>query len=411
MAATQAPVPDERADRHALAAFVVDNPDLERLEGLLAQFNIFDAFGMRRQELRHSDLLAFLLDPRQTHGLGDAFVTRLLQRVLMTSNLPSPAVSPVDLAVWSLDRLLVRREWHYIDLLLVDEEHRLVVIIENKTGSGEIPDQLKCYMKTVQKHYPGWKLLAFYLTPDGSLPTHEDYVPVGYRLVCDVIEDLADGQQPALDPAVPMLLSHYARMLRRHVVADSEIADLCRTIYRKHQRALDLIYEHRPDDQDTMRDFLVDLVTSRDDLVLDQARKVEILFTVREWAEVPQLKQGVGWTPSGRMPLFGFWNKPKELSIGLVIGPGPQEIRNALANRAREAGPPLGVKGKQGQQWTTIFSQHMLDAREYEVLTVREREDRVRERWHMFLDNDLPKIRAGLSAADLAVEFGDRVGS
>jgi hypothetical protein len=116
---------------------VVDNPDLERLEGLLAQFNLFDAFGMRRQELRHSDFLAFLLDPRQTHGLGDAFVTRLLQRVLMTTDRPS-AVSPIDLAVWSLDRLLVRREWRYIDLLLVDTEHRLVVIIENKTGSPEI---------------------------------------------------------------------------------------------------------------------------------------------------------------------------------------------------------------------------------------------------------------------------------
>jgi hypothetical protein len=280
-----------------------------------------------------------------------------------------------------LDRLLVRREWHYIDLLLVDEEHRLVVIIENKTGSPEIPDQLKCYIKTVQKHYPGWKLLAFYLTPDGSLPTHEDYVPVSYRLVCNVVEDLADRQQPALDPAVPMLLSHYARMLRRHVVADSEIADLCRTIYRKHQRALDLIYEHRPDDQDTMRDFLLDLITSRDDLVLDQAGKVEILFTVREWAEVPQLKQGVGWTPSGRMPLFGFWNRPKQLDLALVIGPGPQEIRDALANRAREVGPPLAIKGKQGQQWTTVFSRKVLESNEYDVLAVREREDRVRERW------------------------------
>jgi hypothetical protein len=110
------------------------------------------------------------------------------------------------------------------------------------------------------------------------------------------------------------------------------------------------------------------------------------------------------------MPLFGFWNRPKQLDIALVIGPGPQEIRSALANRAREAGLPLGIKGKQGKQWTTIFSQHVLDARDYELLTVRERETRVRERWEMFLDNDLPKIRAGLNVADLAVELGPRGG-
>jgi hypothetical protein len=53
-------------DRQALEAFVVENDDLETLEGLLEQFNIFEALGVARQELRHSDFLAFLLDPRQT---------------------------------------------------------------------------------------------------------------------------------------------------------------------------------------------------------------------------------------------------------------------------------------------------------------------------------------------------------
>lgn len=71
------------ADRKALEAFVVDNPELERLEALLAQFNIFEAIGAVRQELRHSDFLAFLLNPQENHGLGDAFIKRLLQKILV----------------------------------------------------------------------------------------------------------------------------------------------------------------------------------------------------------------------------------------------------------------------------------------------------------------------------------------
>ena len=67
-------------DRQALEAFVVENADLEALEGFLEQFNIFEAVGVVRQELRHSDFLAFLLDPRQNHRLDDAFVQRLLQK-------------------------------------------------------------------------------------------------------------------------------------------------------------------------------------------------------------------------------------------------------------------------------------------------------------------------------------------
>ncbi|MBI3980347.1 MAG: hypothetical protein HY331_19405 [Chloroflexi bacterium] len=51
-------------DRQALEVLVVDNPDLERLEALLDQFNISEAVGALRQELRHSDFLAFLLNPR-----------------------------------------------------------------------------------------------------------------------------------------------------------------------------------------------------------------------------------------------------------------------------------------------------------------------------------------------------------
>lgn len=68
-------------DRQALEGFVVENADLEALEGLSEQFNIFEAVGVLRQELRHSDFLAFLLDPRQNHRLGDAFVQRLLQKI------------------------------------------------------------------------------------------------------------------------------------------------------------------------------------------------------------------------------------------------------------------------------------------------------------------------------------------
>src|SRR5215212_6607283 len=75
----------ETVDRQALDAFVVENADLEALEGLSEQFNIFEAIGVVRQELRHSDFLAFLLDPRQNHRLGDAFVRRLLQKILIAA--------------------------------------------------------------------------------------------------------------------------------------------------------------------------------------------------------------------------------------------------------------------------------------------------------------------------------------
>ncbi len=62
-------VEDSRAEQvlKALEGFLVGNRDLERLEALLDRFNILEALGVVRQELRHSDFLRFLLDPRNPH--------------------------------------------------------------------------------------------------------------------------------------------------------------------------------------------------------------------------------------------------------------------------------------------------------------------------------------------------------
>lgn len=67
------------SDLQILTAFVVDNPELEQLEAMLADFNIFEAAGLTNQEFRHSRFLSFLLDPRAPHGLDEHFVTRMLQ--------------------------------------------------------------------------------------------------------------------------------------------------------------------------------------------------------------------------------------------------------------------------------------------------------------------------------------------
>jgi hypothetical protein len=52
----------------ALTAFCVDNPELDQLEAMLAEFNLFEAAGLTNQEIRHSRFLSFLLDPKGAQG-------------------------------------------------------------------------------------------------------------------------------------------------------------------------------------------------------------------------------------------------------------------------------------------------------------------------------------------------------
>jgi len=71
----------EGETRQQVQALEADE-DLAALRRPLATFNIFEATGDVRHELRHSHLLYFLLNPRETHGLEDRFIKSLLQKVL-----------------------------------------------------------------------------------------------------------------------------------------------------------------------------------------------------------------------------------------------------------------------------------------------------------------------------------------
>lgn len=375
--------------RPALEALVLDNPELERLEALLDQFNLFEAVGVVRQEVRHSDFLAFLLNPQQNHGLGDVFLKRLLQQALGAGGRTLP-IMPLDLDIWSLDEVLVLREWQNIDLLLLDKPHHFAIIIENKIESHEHSNQLQRYRQVVQTHYPDWSIIGLYLTTDGELPSDESYLPVSYSVICQVLEGLARSRASTLGPEVLMAITHYTQMVRRHIVGDSEIAELCRRIYQKHQRALDLIYEYRPDRQSEIREVLERLITNTPGLVSDESVKQYIRFAPEEW-DVPTLRAGSGWTSSGRILLFVFNNVPDSLKLTLFIGPGPQDILTGLLALVDAKQPPFEPRKKSGKLWYQIYSRTVLQKASYEGAN-EEITQEITKHWERFVQSDLPKI-------------------
>ncbi len=381
----------EVADHQALEDFVVDNEDLERLESLLAEFNAFEAIGVVRQELRHSDFLAFLLDPRQSHGLGDTFLKRFLQRTLLAHRDRPLPVSLVDLDVWTLEETTVQREWAGIDILLRDDPHNLAVVIENKIGSAEHSNQLARYYQTVQRNIPTAAIIGLFLTPDGEEPSDERYLAISYGLVAELIDGVVTSRSSVLGPDVRMLLAHYKQMLRRHVVSGSDIDDLCQRIYRKHQRALDLIFERRPDQQLRVKEFLDGLIAQTPEVIADRATKGWIGFSPRQWeAILPRTEHK--WSSNGRMLLFWFENLPNRLRLILEIGPGPSEVRERLFTLANENAPLLRTSKKLYASYSRIYARTVLtdkelEDHEFEALTVR-----VREYWRQFLADDLPRI-------------------
>lgn len=383
--------------RYALESLIVGDPQFEQLEAGLADFNIFEAVGAVRQEMRHSDFLAFLLDPQQSHGLGDAFATRFLQRALQSAPRAEIPVSPIELDLWNLDGATVLREWQNIDLVLFAEQVHLAVIIENKIDSREHSRQLERYLAIIHRQYPSWRVLPIFLTPDGELPQSDQrFIPCTYTTVRSVCEELLRGRGSTMGSAVRVLIEHYIQMLERHIVSDSSIARLCQAIYQKHKRALDLIYEHRPDRLDTLRHFIQDLVREVPTLFLEDSSKSYIRFGAIDW-DSPALRVGEGWVRSRRMLLFEIENYADVVRVKLIVGPGPADVRARLISLAEQS-PVFNITGRRGTKWQTLFSRTLIPAKRSADLDMEELQSRIRREWNLFVAQDLPQINAALSS-------------
>src|SRR5437764_266530 len=145
------------AEQKDFESLLVGNAELLQLKQIVDRFNIFEAVGVVRQELKHSSFLSFILNPNEKHGLGDTFLKIFLQSAIRLN--PDAALTTIDLELWDLRETVVETEWRGVDILIVDHEHHFVVIIENKVDSGVHSDQLRRYYETVSSAYPGFRMI------------------------------------------------------------------------------------------------------------------------------------------------------------------------------------------------------------------------------------------------------------
>ena len=379
-------------DLLALEKFLLDNPELERIETLLGEFNIFEALGAIKVELRHSEFLAFLMNPNQNHGLGDFFIKRLLQKAVAGKKTDSLPFTAIDLDIWNLEDIEIRREWHQIDILVLSETRQLAIIIENKIGTKEHSNQLQRYYKSVEQQFHDWKILGIYLTPDGDIPSDNRYLTLSYEVVCGLIENIIHSRKSTIGPDIHTLMQHYTVMLRRFILSGSELEKLCLKIYHKHQRALDLLFEYRPDLQAELYDLLTQLIESTPGLTLDSSTKRYIRFFAND-TDIPLLQQGGGWTVSNRILIFELKNLADRLGIYLIIGPGPQDIREKLFELSKGKNSILKPSQKNiGKSYQTIFHVGLLTKTDYETPDIGILQEKIKNRWTIFINTQLPEI-------------------
>jgi hypothetical protein len=255
---------------------------------------------------------------------------------------------------------------------------------------------LRRYRRTVCREFPADCAILVFLTPDGEEPSDEKFIPFSYAEIADLVDAVCQAHESTLGADVYALMTHYTTMLRRYIVSESEIAELCQKIYQRHQRALDLIFEHRPDLQSDLASALERLVEESvsEGLVLDRSTKSYVRFAPTQWDVMPAQGSAKGWTETNRLLLFEFQNSATRLVLKLVLGPGPQPVRQAIYEQAAE-NPRVfrGMLKRLYTKWTQLYRKQFLVERDYEDADLETLMEKVQNQWSRFLSEDLPAIR------------------
>lgn len=228
-------------DEQALKQFLLDIECLEELFPWTNKLNIFDVLKITRTEIRHSNMLSWLFDANENHGLGDKFISLFMHALVSNNQIQSTQIFEYLLS--DFYSFSVYREWKNIDLLLVSHKEKIVIAIENKVGSHEHDNQLCRYRNQIIQTFSDYQQLFIYLTPDGESPSDNvNWYIFTYCDIADILEKICENSNLNVD--TNLLIQNYIAIIRRDIVEDKQLIEICNKIYNKHKQALDLIYDN-----------------------------------------------------------------------------------------------------------------------------------------------------------------------
>ena len=381
-----------KSDKDLLEEFIINNENLERLENIVNDFNIFTSLNLINNEMKHSNFLSWIMSPKENHNLKDYFLSSFLKVISMrASSLGINGPSIFDIDGWNFVETEVLREWRNIDILIKDDNHKLICVIENKIYSKEHSGQLRRYKEIVEEEYPDYQKMFVYLTIEGDEASEDEYLSINYHDIIKIITHIIDNKSASIGEKILIFISHYREMFRRYIMENSEIQEICRKIYNGHKKALDLIFEYKPDLLMEIQECLIEIIKNDSDLILDFSSKSYIRFITKKLDFIP--RKGEGWTKSKRILLFEFKNNPNGVGLYLIIGPGPKEIREKLCEIAQDNLKLFNVANRKFTgQWFSIYKKSIVKANYYEDKDISEIREHIKEKLESFKINDLVKI-------------------
>jgi len=332
---------------------------LSNISNNLMEFNILEITGMGHHEIRHSNMLGWLFDDSE-HNLEyeilDGFLKAIITENSEDSNSQPDILDKLQSYIYLAQykkNITIYREKNNIDLLIVDESNKVVVTIENKIfaterTTGETDDgQLSKYEDIVNNKYPsktddeknGYDKYFIFLTKNLDEPQKgkEYWMRASHQMVADVIKSIISKKED-LSIKTKLVLESYIDLLkRRGIVEVKELEELANKIWsnKDYKKALETLYEYKPDIQTTISKHLQDVLRGEtteemkyisDYINFESSSKSFIRFSDKAFDNLEDQDKGQGWNSNiSKILVYEFNNLADRLSLDLIIGPSKSE--------------------------------------------------------------------------------------
>ena len=238
-------------------------------------YNLFSILSIERYELKHSALIANLLDPKGSHGCGDAFLRAFFEIALKGTAYPFEKCTLPHSYTEHYTGPIAGDTGGRIDILVKSSHYGL--IIENKIYAGDQDKQLTRYDNYGRETFGADGYLLVYLTLYGCDASKESTATksaeeVGYLRLSyakDILLWLKECVRLADNkPLVRESLNQYIRTIKQLTYQDMNQEDI--------QKIIDLAVDH-PE--------VVATLSSKRDAIAQGIREKYIFDKLKEYAD------------------------------------------------------------------------------------------------------------------------------
>ncbi len=162
---------------------------------LCCSISLFGIMKHGRLETAHTQVLAWLLDPKMEHGFGDGFLRALLSHLSGET-----IVDPIHVEKTHSEYVIDDGRLDVIvqgDFRRASDKQRWLLLIEAKIDANEGEQQLRTYDKWAGKHANGRDVYRVFLTPDGrsSETAIETWTPLTFLQLACIFRTVLKQQQ------------------------------------------------------------------------------------------------------------------------------------------------------------------------------------------------------------------------